>query len=253
VNRRDALRHILTGTGAMAARGWTAPRPAPGARGGDGRLRARIRAPNQPAAPGLQRLGLGGERDGLLYVPSSYRPAMAAPLCLLLHGAGQEASEMTDAMKDLAEGPGLVLLAPDSRDVTWDVTRGDYGPDIRFIDLALLWTFQRIRVDPERISVAGFSDGASYALSIGRINGDLFQRIAAFSPGFIAHGQPTGHPKMFITHGTQDRILPIAQASRRIVPELKAEGYRVEYREFDGPHAMKLTLVREAVTWLAAR
>ena len=32
---------------------------------------------------------------------------------------------------------------------------------------------------------SGFSDGASYALSLGAANGDLFTHIAAFSPGFM--------------------------------------------------------------------
>jgi poly(3-hydroxybutyrate) depolymerase len=40
-------------------------------------------------------------------------------------------------------------------------------------------------VDPQRICVSGFSDGASYALSLGLANGDLFTHVAAFSPGFM--------------------------------------------------------------------
>lgn len=32
---------------------------------------------------------------------------------------------------------------------------------------------------------AGFSDGASYALSLGLPNGNLFSHIVAFSPGFM--------------------------------------------------------------------
>ncbi len=253
MNRRDALRHLIAGTGAMAAGGWTIPRPGPRARRGDGRLHARIRTPNQAVAPGLRPLGLGGARDGLLYVPAGYRRDQAAPLALLLHGAGQEAAELIIPMKTLADDTGLVLLAPDSRDVTWDVVHGDYGADIRFIDLALTWAFERVRTDPARVSLAGFSDGASYALSIGRINGDLFRRIAAFSPGFVAAGEPAGHPRIFITHGTQDRILPIDGASRRIVPDLKAQGYEVEYHEFTGPHAVNLPLLKVAAAWLAAR
>ncbi len=34
-------------------------------------------------------------------------------------------------------------------------------------------------------SPQGFSDGASYALSLGVPNGDLFTHIVAFSPGFM--------------------------------------------------------------------
>ena len=36
---------------------------------------------------GLQPLGLGAKRDGLLYVPASYQVNRPAPLVLMLHGA----------------------------------------------------------------------------------------------------------------------------------------------------------------------
>ena len=36
--------------------------------------------------------------------------------------------------------------------------------DVWFIDAALAWTFERCFVDAVRIALAGFSDGASYAL-----------------------------------------------------------------------------------------
>jgi len=54
---------------------------------------------------------------------------------------------------------------------TWDVILGQYGPDIAFIDSALAQTFSRYAFDPNHIAV-GFSDGASYALSVGITNGD---------------------------------------------------------------------------------
>jgi predicted esterase len=40
-------------------------------------------------------------------------------------------------------------------------------------------------VDRSAICCSGFSDGASYALSLGLSNGDLFSHILAFSPGFM--------------------------------------------------------------------
>ncbi|MGZ4788523.1 MAG: hypothetical protein ACXVZX_08375 [Terriglobales bacterium] len=40
-------------------------------------------------------------------------------------------------------------------------------------------------MDPARIAIGGFSDGASYALTIGITNGRLFTHIVAFSPGFM--------------------------------------------------------------------
>jgi predicted esterase len=72
----------------------------------------------------------------------------------------------------------------------------------------------------------------------------------AFSPGFIPSGvQKNGTPRIFISHGTQDQILPIDSCSRRLVPPLKQAGYDVKFREFDGPHAVPPQIAREALEW----
>lgn len=105
---------------------------------------------------------------------------------------------------------------------------------------------------PDRISVAGFSDGASYALGLGAANGDLFRSIVALSPGFIPRGERRGMPRVFVSHGTGDEVLRIGSTSRRLVPQLRDAGYQVEYREFDGPHTVPFEIGAEAVRWLLA-
>lgn len=201
---------------------------------------------------GLRSLGFGAERDGLLSVPVGYRPEQPAPLVVMLHGAGGNARHGMDPFLGLADEAGLLLLAPDSRGRTWDVILGEYGPDVAFIDRALAWTFDRYAVDPERIAVEGFSDGASYALSIGIGNGDLFGHVVAFSPGFAAAGAREGEPRIFVSHGIDDDVLPIEATSRRVVPRLRRDGYDVTYREFDGPHTVPPEIAREAVDWFRA-
>jgi phospholipase/carboxylesterase len=106
-------------------------------------------------------------------------------------------------------------------------------------------------VDPARVAVGGFSDGATYAISIGLINGDLFRRVIAFSPGFVVDGASHGTPRFFVSHGTVDRILPIDQCSRVIVPALRRHGYEVNFKEFDGGHTVPPDIAAEAMRWLA--
>jgi predicted esterase len=120
------------------------------------------------------------------------------------------------------------------------------------IDRALEWTFCRYSVDPACMAVGGFSDGASYALSLGLTNGDLFTHVFAFSPGFMAPAARGGSPRIFITHGTHDQVLPIDVCSRRIVPQLERSSYQVRYREFEGGHRIPPEMVREALEWFAA-
>ena len=222
-----------------------------GGMAGKGRLLSRPAAPPSDAdvRTGLEPLGLGRERDGLVYVPPGYDAARPAPLALMLHGAGGDARGAVSPFLGLADEAGLVLLAPESRGRTWDVLVGGYGPDVEFIDRALERTFERLAVDARTLGIAGFSDGASYALSLGLTNGDLFTHVIAFSPGFSAPAERRGEPPVFVSHGTGDEVLPIGRTSRRIVPRLERTGYEVLYREFDGPHAVPEPVAREALAW----
>src|SRR5262249_48318650 len=100
---------------------------------------------------------------------------------------------------------------------------------------------------------SGFSDGASYALGLGLANGDLFGSVVAFSPGFIPPGAPpSGKPRIFVSHGREDSILPFEVSSRRLVPALTRAGYPVTFREFDGPHTVPREIAAEAVQWFLA-
>lgn len=216
-----------------------------------GRLAARPRFGESFAeAPrGGQELRLDSSRDGLVYVPPTYRPGRPSPLLLMLHGAGGEAQKILRPVLAPAEAHGVVVLAPESRGRTWDVILGDYGPDVAFIDRALDQTFARYEIDPARIAVGGFSDGASYALSLGVINGDLFTHVLAFSPGFMAPTGQADSPRIFMSHGIADQVLPIEVCSRRLAPALRGAGYDLRYVEFDGGHAMPREIVEAAFGW----
>lgn len=198
-------------------------------------------------------LEIDGVRDGYLYVPATTQVGRSSPLVLLLHGAGEDARDGLALLRGQADAGGLILLALPSRGPTWDLIlgRGRYGPDVAAIDRALGQTFSLYAVDPSRVAVGGYSDGASYALSLGLANGDLFTHVLAFSPGFMAPGSRSGSPRIFVSHGIRDRWLPIDSCSRRIVPQLERTGYEVRYREFDGPHVVPSGVGREAAGWFA--
>ena len=221
----------------------------------EGRLRARpVELTAGPPTIGLRPIGTGGTRDGYLYVPATYRTGHLAPLVVLLHGAGEDARDGLALLREQADAAKLILLVPASREYTWDVVigRGRYGTDVATIDRALEETFYRYAVDPTRIAVAGYSDGASCALSLGITNGDLFTHVLAFSPGFMTPAGQRGSPRIFVSHGTRDRWLPIDRCSRTIVPRLERAGYSVRYREFEGGHVVPPAIAYEAAGWLTA-
>lgn len=84
----------------------------------------------------------------------------------------------------------MIIVSPQSQASSWDVIRDGYGPDVQTMDQALQALFAKYTIDPSQCSIGGFSDGASYALSLGVTNGDLFNKIIAFSPGFMRPGKP---------------------------------------------------------------
>ena len=212
-------------------------------------LKTRRTAPTETVTAGWQKLNLSAGRDGFLYVPSSYVATTPAPLMVLLHGAGASGSSWEGAAPLLADAGGFIILAPDSAGRTWDLMLSGFGPDVQFLDYALAWLFQRVNIDVTHLALGGFSDGASYALSLGVPNGDLFTHLMAFSPGFNAAPGRRGMPKIFDSHGLRDTVLPIDNCSRRIVPALRTAGYDVTYREFDGVHELPLSVANEAMQW----
>lgn len=245
MNRREWLGRIAAGLGLVAA--GCKSLETQGATGA-ARLPVRFHGPSAAVRPGVVRLGLAEVRDGLLYVPSTYQANRPAPLIVMLHGAGDGAAGITQ-MPRTTDQYGTILLVPDSRGPTWDMRLGGFGPDIDFIGRALDATFSRCNVLPDRMGLFGFSDGASYALSVGLANGDLFTHIGAFSPGYMVTTRRVGRPRIFVAHGTGDAVLPIALSRDNIVPRLEQEGYDVRYHVFDGGHAMQAAERDAAMKW----
>jgi phospholipase/carboxylesterase len=252
IDRRAALRSMSSGLAAMVGAPLllhTQQCAAVPAVEELGRLKTRHSPAIEPTKPGTYPLGLRRDRDGLLYLPPQYVHGTPIPLVLLLHGAGGSGMRIVRRFQTYADDLGIAFVAPDSTAATWD--RNDrLTTDVQYIDRALTVAFRRVSTTPDRLRIAGFSDGASYSLSVGLTNGDLFPRILALSPGFCGPAQERGKPRLYVTHGTRDDILPIEITSRRIVPMLQRAGYSVELHEFDGRHETPPEITRPAFEWL---
>jgi predicted esterase len=250
ISRREAVTRIALGAASVSI-GCSLGESPQFAPLNSGRIAARPIANAGPASPGLTPLLLEQGRDGVVFVPDGLPSGVPAPLVVMLHGASGSARAIEEVLRPISSEAGCVFLIPDSRGPTWDVVGGGYGLDVEYIDSALSRVFRNMSIDPGRIAIAGFSDGASYALGLGRINGDLFRHVLAFSPGFLPPGQPHGMPPVFISHGIDDEVLPPELTSRLIVENLMSQGYQVTFREFAGGHAMSASLTREALALVA--
>lgn len=253
LSRRDAVRLSCLAAPVLLTRCVESRSPLP-PEASEGRLHARpdLFEGTSPAAPTArpQRLQLSaGGRDGVFFAPRD-----ADALILYLHGAGGNGAWAVERLIEEAERLRAVIVAPDSRQTTWGFDGAAQAADLAFIDDALETLFASHRIDPRRVGISGFSDGASVALSWGLMNGDLFPGIAAFSPGFVhLSGPAVGRPRVFISHGTRDQVLPVERCGRRVAQALKKAGYAVDYREFDGEHTIPPPLRRAGLESLAGR
>lgn len=218
--------------------------------------RDRVQLPPAQAAAstkrGLQPLD-NGPGGGLLYVPKVYRPDHSFPALILLHASGGDPADWFPAYGRRADAGSFIVIAPRCLHRTWGAGTRDLGNDVAVINRALFVAASRCAIDRTHLAIAGFSDGASYALSLAIANGDLLKSVIAFSPGYFIGTVRRGNPAIFIAHGVNDEILPLDNSSRRFVAVLRKAGYAVEYREFYGGHEMSPRVTDEASSWLRAR
>jgi phospholipase/carboxylesterase len=203
-----------------------------------------------PIQRGIHSLKLDDKKDGLIYVPKNYEDNKPAALVVLFHGAGGNAQSSLSILNQFADERNIILIAPSSQSRTWDlIVNNAFDADVIYLDQALQLVFDRYVINPKQIAIGGFSDGASYALCLGLSNGHLFTHILAFSPGFAYAIEKEGKPKVFISHGIDDIVLPIHPCSRRIVRQLQTESYHITYKEFLGAHTIPSTIANEAIDW----
>ena len=58
-----------------------------------------------------------------------------------------------------------------------------------------------------------------------------------------------GKPKVYVSHGTNDGILPVASGRDIIVPALLNDDYDVTDNEFDGNHEVPAAISEAALDW----
>lgn len=216
-----------------------------------GRLDFLHRLPTRaPLPPGRHALGLFEERDAVLVVPAGVDARRPAPLVTLFHGGGGSADKILPMLERHAEERGFLLLAPQSLFPTWDIVIAGNGPDRERLDLALAEVASRFLLDPARFVFAGHSDGGSYTLSLGLTNGHVVSHMIVSSAGFMSVQTQAGAPQIFLAHGTRDEQIPIDRSGRVHSALLRDAGYDVAYVEYDGPHAWRPDVIKQAVDFV---
>ena len=211
--------------------------------------------PALSAKPPLTAPATPEKRSGVLtlaggafaYLPKGMTGAKM-PLLVYFVGAGGQPRDVLTAYRDHADREGFVLLIPSPKGATWDMVDNlsrrigiemnvtpRYGRDLKAFDTSLTDLFGKVAIDPKRIAVIGFSNGATYALSVGTANPQLFSAVLALSPGpaFPTRFDPA--QRVFISHGESDEVLPFSY-TRGVVAKLRVRKMQVDFMPFKGKH-----------------
>ena len=200
-----------------------------------------------PLPPGRHGLSFPEGREAVLVVPEGLTPQVPAPLLVMFHGAGGEANRVLPHLVPLMRARGFLLLAPQSMFPTWDLVIGGHGPDLERLDAALSTVASHFTIDPTRLAIAGFSDGGSYALSVGLTNGDVASHVIGLSAGFMNTFSQAGTPRVFLAHGRSDSQLPLESSARPHARRLLESGYDLTLLPFDGDHVIVPWVVERAI------
>jgi len=175
--------------------------------------------------PGAQARDLYGETvvDGLPRTYTVFMPQRArerggpVPVVIVLHGAGGDGARVREVMglDRVAEREGFAAVYPDSLGRGWNdgrAFRGRRGDDVAFMLRLKRSLVRRGLADPERVYVAGVSNG-----------GMMVHKLACDAPGAFAgfasiianmpvpvieRCAPDRPAPMMVISGTDDRIVP---------------------------------------------
>ena len=146
--------------------------------------------------PGKHTVSLpvdGHDRKIIFITPKGYQPGQSLPLVFFFHGAGgssQQAvrtygwAEKADAEHFFAAFPQGLGARDDGAGIfhIWRDERGDHPmtiSDVHFFEVLLDQLQAALPIDPRRIYITGFSNGAGMTFTLGAHFSD---RIAAIAP-----------------------------------------------------------------------
>ncbi|MGW5878079.1 alpha/beta hydrolase [Nocardiopsis terrae] len=186
-----------------------------------------------------------------------------APTLLLLHGTGADEHDLLPLGRALA--PGAALLSPRGRVDENGMNRwfrrlreGVFDVEDLIGRTAELAGFVRAAtaaydLDPERIVVSGFSNGANTGAGLLLLHPGLVAGAALFAGGAPLQGREPDQvelsgTRVFLGNGVADPITTIDQA-RLLADQLGERGADVEAHEHPGGHQLPPDVLGRARDW----
>ena len=201
-----------------------------------------------------------------LHALRSEAPQGRAPVLVVLHGLGANERDLFELGKEVAPGSLIVALrAPlelGADQFSWFPVRfTPEGPvhDVSAAESSRSLIIEFVRalklepgVDPERVTLLGFSQGAILSEAVALTEPSLVSGVVLISGRTLPELKPvatTKRPRVLLMHGTRDPLLPYAGAVQTN-EVLRAAGYEVDFRSFDARHEVSAEMVAATRSWL---
>jgi len=169
----------------------------------------------------VRRLRVDGfSRRYLLHTPSDYDGSQPLPLVIAVHGRLGTARSMarSSGFDELVDQAGFIVVYPDGYRRSWADGRGGSPAeeagvdDVAYFDALLEAVADDVSVDPERVYIAGISNGGMMAQRLACERTERFAAVAsiisAMPEAVHLDCAPTAPLSMLLMNGTEDPLVP---------------------------------------------
>lgn len=158
-----------------------------------------------------------------------------APVVFAFHGHSGTAAQAAFSFDLQQAWPGAICvygqglptkteyIDPQGKYNGWDITPSETNKDIRFFDALYSTVMKQYGGDPRRVYAMGHSNGGYFMYTLWQMRTN---QIAAFGAFEAAKGQcnPTVPKPLFVSIGSQDRIVPPFIQKRSLSALMKLDG-----------------------------
>ena len=190
---------------------------------------------------------------------------------LLIHGYGSNEEDLFSFAPQLPEDVYVISirapynLQPYSYawyEITFDADENKFSNNEQAKEsLQLIANFideisEKLPIDKSNISLIGFSQGAILSYGMAFTYPEKINKVVALS-GYLNEQilpenydvNQINHIKFFVSHGTQDQVIPVEWA-RKTVPYLEKLGLRIMYKEYPVGHGVAPQNFWDFKNWL---
>jgi hypothetical protein len=196
-----------------------------------------------------------GEGRGVLLTPEPYDPNLQYPLFTIFHGAGRQDELLAKASRGQPNERQAFFFIPRSIAPTWDLIVDGPAVDVEFLEFAWDLIYRRYAIDPAQRCLIGYSDGASYALSMALSNPGYFAAAMVWAAGFVlldrnGYDQQGQKARLYLEYGTHDQLFSFEEIALPMRDNLERAGHDVTFSvDEGGRHMPSGSFQREALDW----